>query len=67
MKLADAVYMDEKVKKKLSEIIVEINASYNKNFDVDVATKSVFQMRDLLLKNGHLRNSAKNNTHRLAW
>lgn len=59
---ADAVYMDEKVKKKLSEIIDEINASYNKNFDVDVATKSAFQMRDLLLKNGHLKDSAKNNT-----
>lgn len=35
---------------------------YNKNFDVDVATKSAFQMRDLLLKNGHLKDSAKNNT-----
>ena len=59
---ADAVYMDEKVKKKLSEIIDEINASYNKNFDVDVATKSAFQMRDLMLKNGNLRDSARNNT-----
>lgn len=59
---ANSIMMDEKVKKKLSEIIDEINASYNKNFDVDVATKSAFQMRDLLLKNGYLRDSAKNNT-----
>lgn len=59
---ANSIMMDEKVKKKLSEIIDEINASYNKNFDVDVATKSAFQMRDLLLKNGHLKDSAKNNT-----
>lgn len=56
------VYFDEKVKKKLSEIIDEINAAYNKNFDLDVATKSALQMRDLLLKNDQLRNSAQNNS-----
>lgn len=56
------VYFDEATKKKLSEIIDEINAAYNKSFDVDVATKSALQMRDLLLKNGHLRDSARNNT-----
>ena len=56
------VYFDEATKKKLSEIIDEINAAYNKNFDVDVASKSALQMRDLLLKNGHLRDSARNNT-----
>jgi type I restriction enzyme R subunit len=56
------VYFDETTKKKLSEIIEEINAAYNKNFDVDVASKSALQMRDLLLKNGHLRDSAKNNS-----
>lgn len=58
----DPVMLDEEIKKKLSEIIEDINTSYNKNFDVDVATKSAFQMRDLLLKNGHLKDSAKNNT-----
>ncbi len=56
------VYFDEQVKKKLSEIIDEINAAYNKNFDVDVASKSALQMRDILLKNGHLRDSARNNS-----
>lgn len=58
------VFFDEAVKKKLSEIIDEINAAYNKNFDVDVASKSALQMRDLLLKNGHLRDSARNNSLR---
>ena len=56
------VFIDEAVKKKLSEIIDEINAAYNKNFDVDVASKSALQMRDILLKNGHLRDSARNNS-----
>lgn len=56
------VYFDEAAKKKLSEIIDEINTAFNKNFDVDVASKSALQMRDLLLKNGHLRDSARNNT-----
>ncbi len=56
------VYFDEQTKKKLSEIIDEINAAYNKKFDVDVASKSALQMRDILLKNSHLRDSAKNNT-----
>lgn len=56
------VFFDEAAKKKLSEIIDEINAIYNKNFDVDVASKSALQMRDLLLKNRHLRDSARNNS-----
>lgn len=56
------VFFDEQVKKKLSEIIEEINASCNKNFDVDVASKSALQMRDIMLKNGHLRDSARNNS-----
>lgn len=56
------VFFDEQVKKKLSEIIEEINASCNKNFDVDVVSKSALQMRDIMLKNGHLRDSARNNS-----
>jgi len=58
------VYFDEVTKKKLSQIIDEINAAYNINLDVDVASKSALQMRDILLKNGHLRDSARNNTLR---
>ena len=55
------VFFDEQIKKKLSEIIEEINASYNKNFDIDVAAKSALQIRDIMLKNGHLRDSAQSN------
>lgn len=54
------VYFDEAAKKKLSEIIEEINAAYNKN--LDVASKSALQMWDLLLKNDHLKDSARNNS-----
>ena len=53
---------EEAVKKRLSEIIDEINAAYNKNFDVDLASGSVLQMREILLKNGRLRDSARNNS-----
>ncbi len=56
------VTIDEALKKKLSEIIDEINNSFNKNYDVDIATKSALQVRDILMKNGHLKDSAKNNT-----
>lgn len=55
------VYFDEVVKKKLSEIIEEINAAYNTNLDVDVASKSALQVRDILLKSGSLKDSARNN------
>ena len=58
------VIIDEIVKKKLSEIIDEINATYNKTYDVDVATKAALQVRDILLKNGHLKDSARSNTLR---
>ncbi len=56
------VYIDEVVKKKLSEIIEEINTSYNKSFDLDVATKASLQIRDILLKNRRLKDSARNNS-----
>ena len=59
---ANTMFLDEKIKKKLSEIIEEINAQYNKKFDVDVATKSALQIKDLLLKNERLKDSAKNNS-----
>ncbi len=35
---------------------------YNKNFDFDVAIKSALQLRDLLLKNSRLKDSANSNT-----
>ena len=53
--------IDEDKKQKLSEIIKEINDYYNKEFNVDVATKSVLQIKDLLLENVKLKESAKVN------
>ncbi|KSU64627.1 restriction endonuclease [[Bacillus] enclensis] len=48
-------------KKLLSAIINEINSLYDKDYEPDVASKSAMQIRDLLLKDGRLRASAKNN------
>lgn len=56
------VFFEEQIKEKLSKIIDEINLAYNKNFDFDVATKSALQVRDLLLKDSRLKESAANNT-----
>lgn len=54
------VYEDQK--RKLSAIIAEINAAHGKNFDVDVVTKNAFQIRDLLIKDEGLKESARNNS-----
>lgn len=59
---ADLVSLDDDQKKKLSEIIDEMNAVYNLDIDPDVATKSILQIRDLLLKDDGLKQSAKSNT-----
>jgi type I restriction enzyme R subunit len=49
-------------RKRLSQIIEEINAVYNKRFDTDVATKAALQVKDILMKNEKLKASAKTNT-----
>ncbi len=54
------VYEDQK--RKLSAIIAEINAAHGKNFDIDVVTKNAFQIRDLLIKDEGLKESARNNS-----
>ena len=57
--------LEEQQKKKLSEIIVEVNALYDKNYEPDFTTKAAMQIRDLLLKNAEVRErlekSAQNN------
>jgi type I restriction enzyme R subunit len=58
----DEIFIGEEEKKKLSEIIDEINARYGKHFDTDVATKAALQIRDILLKDDKLKTSAKANT-----
>lgn len=51
-------------KERLSQIIEEINSRMGKAFDGDVVIKSLFQMRDLLMKSEALKRSAQNNTER---
>lgn len=52
----------EPTKKRLSEIIEEINSKTGANFDKDVVTKSLMQVKDIMLKNQDLKESAKNNS-----
>ena len=56
----------EEEKKLLSQIIDEVNALYDKDYEPDFTTKAAMQIRDLLLKNASLKDrlekSAKNNT-----
>jgi type I restriction enzyme R subunit len=49
-------------RKKLSQIIEEINLAYDRHFNTDVAAKSALQVRDLLLKDDKLKASAKTNS-----
>lgn len=58
--------IEEEQKKLLSQIIDEVNALYDKDYEPDFTTKAAMQIRDLLLKNPALKDrlekSAKNNT-----
>lgn len=58
--------VEEEQKKLLSQIIDEVNALYDKDYEPDFTTKAAMQIRDLLLKNPALKDrlekSAKNNT-----
>lgn len=58
--------VEEEQKKRLSQIIDEVNALYDKKYGTDFATKSAMQIRDLLLHNPEfkerLAKSAKNNS-----
>lgn len=59
--VADSVNLSEEKKKKLSEIIREINEKTGSDFDEDVAVKSMLQIKDLMMKSNHLKSSAANN------
>jgi len=53
------ILIDREKKQLLSEIIDEINQFYNKGYNIDVAVKAILQIRDLLLHNKKLQESAK--------
>lgn len=58
--------VEEQQKKLLSQIIDEVNALYDKDYEPDFTTKAAMQIRDLLLKNEaikeRLKKSAKSNS-----
>lgn len=58
--------LEEQQKKLLSQIIDEVNALYDKDYEPDFTTKAAMQIRDLLLKNDaikeRLKKSAKSNS-----
>ncbi len=60
--------IEEQQKKKLSEIIDELNALYDKHYEPDSTTKTAQQIRDLMLKDQGLKDrlekSAKSNTYK---
>lgn len=60
--VADSIDLPEDKKKKLSEIIEDINAKTGSDYDSDVATKAAMQIRDIMLKSEKLKTSARNNT-----
>ena len=53
------ILIDREKKQLLSEIIEEINEFFNKKYDIDVAIKTILQIRDLLLHNKQLEECAK--------
>lgn len=59
---ADTFNLTEDKIAKLSEIISEINSLVGKNYDNDVAIKSMLQIKDIMMKSDTLKTSAKNNT-----
>lgn len=58
--------LEEQQKKLLSQIIDEVNALYDKDYEPDFTTKAAMQIRDMLLKNEtikeRLEKSAKSNS-----
>ena len=58
---ADDFGMTPEKVQRLSEIISEINSRTVKDFDSDVTTKAMLQIKDILLKNEKLNSSAKTN------
>ena len=61
---ADNFILTPDKEQKLSEIIAEINSIAGKNYDNDVAVKSMLQIKDIMMKSDVLKTSAKNNTEK---
>lgn len=59
---AERFGLTEAKEELLSQIIAEINSQTGKAYDIDVAVKTMLQIRDIILKSDKLKTSAKNNT-----
>ncbi len=56
------INLTEDEEKRLSEIIAEVNSKVGKNYDKDVAVKSMLQVKDIMMKSKELEASALVNT-----
>ena len=56
--------MPETKKKKLSQIIAEINLRMGKDYDNDAAVKAVLQIRDLMMNSDFIKKTALNNSEK---
>lgn len=61
---ADNFVLSPDKEERLSEIIAEINSIAGKNYDNDVAVKSMLQIKDIMMKSEYLKISARNNTEK---
>ena len=55
---ANKINLTEDEEKKLSEIIADVNSKVGKNYNKDVAVKSMLQIKDIMMKSDALRASA---------
>lgn len=62
LRQAKPLTVEEEEMEHLSELINKINIQTGSEFDVDVTSKSLLQIKDILLKSPELKTSARNNT-----
>lgn len=60
----DELDLPETKKKKLSQIIAEINLRMGKDYDNDAAVKAVLQIRDLMMNSDVIKKTALNNSEK---
>lgn len=60
----DELDLPETKKKKLSQIIAEINLRMGKDYDNDAAVKAVLQIRDLMMNSDFIKKTALNNSEK---
>lgn len=59
---ADKFVLSADKEERLSQIIAEINSRTGKSYDTDFTVKAMLQLKDIMMKSGKLKTSAKNNT-----